>query len=143
MATTQVNIHNLDELRRWIKDFSSHLPERAVLLLSGPMGAGKTQMVRFLAEILNAKEVASPSFAIHHQYQTDRGGMDHLDLFRLEDEDDLESTGFWDLFSRPQGLIVIEWADRLDTKWLPHNWNVIAIQIENLGGSQRRLTITQ
>ncbi len=95
---------------------------RLVVLLEGKMGAGKTTFVSRLVESLGSNEACSPSFAIHNQYQTPNGLIDHLDLFRIQGEDELESTGFWDLFSQKEGLILIEWADLLDVKLLPRTW---------------------
>lgn len=104
--------------------------ERTLLLLEGPVGAGKTELVKTLTRQLGIQETASPSFAIHHHYESGSFEMDHVDLYRLESEEDLESTGFWDLFGVPQGLVVIEWADRLNQDLLPLNWFKIKIEIQ-------------
>lgn len=96
---------------------------KSIWLLEGEVGSGKTETVKTVARVLGLKEVASPSFAIHHQYLTAEGWpVDHLDLYRLESADDLESTGFWDLFGEPEALILIEWADRLSFDYLPRDW---------------------
>lgn len=117
--------------------------ERSLLLLEGPVGAGKTELVKALADCLGIRETASPSFAIHHHYENRDVSMDHVDLYRLENEDDLESTGFWDLFAAKKGLVVIEWSDRLNQDLLPLNWNKIRVQIEKLpAANERQLTIS-
>ncbi|HEY8269900.1 MAG TPA: tRNA (adenosine(37)-N6)-threonylcarbamoyltransferase complex ATPase subunit type 1 TsaE [Pseudobdellovibrionaceae bacterium] len=116
--------------------------ERTLLLLEGPVGAGKTELVKTLTQSLGIQETASPSFAIHHHYENRDVSMEHVDLYRLESEDDLESTGFWDLFGVKKGLIVIEWSDRLDQDLLPMNWSKIKIQIENLASpNERQVTV--
>ncbi len=116
--------------------------ERTLLLLEGSVGAGKTEFVKVLAHSLGILETASPSFAIHHHYQNRDVIMDHVDIYRLESEDDLESTGFWDLFGVKKGLIVIEWADRLNQDLLPLNWQKIKIQIEKLANpNERQITV--
>ncbi|WP_413287463.1 tRNA (adenosine(37)-N6)-threonylcarbamoyltransferase complex ATPase subunit type 1 TsaE [Bdellovibrio sp. HCB337] len=125
------------ELRKLFKD-------RTILLLEGPVGAGKTELVKALTRSLGIDETASPSFAIHHHYASDSVSMDHVDLYRLESEDDLESTGFWDLFGAKKGLVVIEWSDRLNQDLLPLNWFKIKIQIEKLAATnERNLSIWQ
>lgn len=117
--------------------------ERSLLLLEGPVGAGKTELVKALADCLGIHETASPSFAIHHHYENRDVSMDHVDLYRLENEDDLESTGFWDLFGAKKGLVVIEWSDRLNQDLLPLNWSKIRVQIEKLPATnERQLTIS-
>ncbi len=128
----------------WVVDkVKTHFKQRTLLLLEGPMGAGKTELVKVLAKSLGAIEVASPSFAIHHQYKNSAGHlvMDHLDLYRLEDEDDLESTGFWDLFVQKNGLIAIEWSDRLNQDLLPMNWYKIKIEIKMTSNLTERVVV--
>lgn len=117
------------------------LGQKRILLLDGPMGAGKTQFTRFLLEALGGDETVSPSFAIHNQYSTSRGPVDHIDLYRLENEDDLESTGFWDLFSASQGLIIIEWAERLPAGSLPRTWQKTHLKFEITGTNSRKITV--
>ena len=130
MATVNKNIESLDEYRQWIvEDVVPSLAPREVLLLKGPVGVGKTQVVRYLVAELGANEACSPSFAIHNRYDVRAGSVDHVDLYRLEDEEDLESTGFWDFFTQPEGLIVIEWAERLDENYLPPGWRIRCITI--------------
>jgi tRNA threonylcarbamoyladenosine biosynthesis protein TsaE len=88
---------------------------KTLVLLSGPMGSGKTQLTKFILAALGdaGDEAASPTFAIHNSYRTSRGDLEHFDLFRLDTEDDLESTGFWDIVSAAKGIVIIEWANRL------------------------------
>mgnify|MGYP001381218885 CR=1 FL=1 len=112
--TERREIQSLEDLRNLAQEIASQRGSRLLLLLEGPMGAGKTQFTRFLVEALGSGETASPSFAIHHNYASAQTSIDHFDLFRLESVDDLESTGFWDFFRAKEGVIVIEWADRLD-----------------------------
>jgi tRNA threonylcarbamoyl adenosine modification protein YjeE len=101
------------------------LAPRQIVLLSGPMGAGKTALVAAVAEALGPREdqelgVCSPTFAIHNRYETARGAIDHFDLYRVEGEADLESTGLWDLLASagPQ-LVFIEWPERINENDLP------------------------
>jgi tRNA threonylcarbamoyladenosine biosynthesis protein TsaE len=116
--------------------------ERTLLLLEGPVGAGKTELVKVLTQALGLQETASPSFAIHYHYENRDVSMDHVDLYRLESEDDLESTGFWDLFGAKKGLVVIEWSDKLSQDLLPLNWTKIKVKIEKLDNpNERQLTV--
>lgn len=122
-------INNLSELRSYAASLAARLGPRQILCLDGPMGAGKTQLTRFLLEELGSAEATSPSFAIHNEYTTSRGRVDHIDLFRLENEDELESTGFWDLFASSTGLIIIEWAERLPEAGLPVSWKKTTLRL--------------
>ncbi|MGZ3804298.1 MAG: tRNA (adenosine(37)-N6)-threonylcarbamoyltransferase complex ATPase subunit type 1 TsaE [Pseudobdellovibrionaceae bacterium] len=116
--------------------------ERTLLLLEGPVGAGKTEIVKALTQSLGIQETSSPSFAIHYHYENRDVSLEHVDLYRLESEDDLESTGFWDLFGAKKGLVVIEWADRLNQDLLPLNWIKIKVQIEKSPSpNERQVTL--
>jgi len=137
----RVEIDSLKALEAWVNNFAKELTAPHLLLLSGPMGTGKTQFTHFLAKALGAPEEAcSPSFAIHNSYNSNPP-MEHLDLYRLQDEDDLESVGFWDLFEQ-SSIIVVEWADRLDESFLPSNWPATKLGIEKLEGQKRAITIS-
>jgi tRNA threonylcarbamoyladenosine biosynthesis protein TsaE len=86
-------------------------------------------LVKALARSYGIPVTSSPTFAIHHRYEnlSTGFGFDHVDLYRLESDDDLESTGFWDLFAPPKGLVVIEWSDRLAVDLLPLNWSQVKV----------------
>jgi ATPase, YjeE family len=136
-------INNLPELKRFWESFVPHLEPRTILLLNGDVGAGKTTSVQFIAEILGLKNVQSPSFAIHLRYENPNGrGLDHIDLYRLKDEDDLESSGFWDIFAQREGLVIIEWSQRLDVDYLPLNWERIEVVIKKSPLSEDTRIIT-
>jgi tRNA threonylcarbamoyladenosine biosynthesis protein TsaE len=85
-----------------------------VLLLEGPLGAGKTVLVQGLARGLGCTgEVASPTFVLVHQHQG-RLELFHADLFRLEQRRDIEALGLLELSA--DGVLALEWADR--APWL-------------------------
>ena len=130
-----------EELKEIYRKLYPQFPQRAVFLMSGPMGVGKTETIKALTSLLGLRNIASPSFAIHHHYEGGGYVIDHLDLFRLEDEDDLESTGFWDLFSQTKAWIFIEWADRLEKEYLPLNWPQYEIVMKMIEGNRRHLEI--
>lgn len=119
--------HDVSQKEDFIKlagDFSAGLGSREVVLMEGPLGIGKSEWVRCCLKALgHKKEVSSPSFAIHHVYEVKGRVIDHIDLYRVKKESELESIDFFDLFLRESGLIFIEWADRLSTDLLPKDWN--------------------
>lgn len=123
-----LRIDRPEDLRPLVQDLLSLRASRTIWLLEGDVGSGKTETVKVLASELGFTEVASPSFAIHHRYENKSESLDHLDLYRLASAEDLESTGFWDLFAEPQGFVVIEWSDRINYEYLPKNWQIFLIR---------------
>jgi len=84
-----------------------------LLVLSGPLGAGKTTFVRALAAALGSDaEVTSPTYALVHVYPTPRGALVHVDAYRLPDVAALEALGFDELRSDAY-LTVVEWGSAL------------------------------
>ncbi|MFY0522070.1 tRNA (adenosine(37)-N6)-threonylcarbamoyltransferase complex ATPase subunit type 1 TsaE [Archangium gephyra] len=82
--------------------------------LVGDLGAGKTHLVRGVAEgaEVSRSEVASPTFAIVYPYKG-RLPLYHADLYRLADYDELYATGFLDLVDGGDGAVLVEWLDRI------------------------------
>jgi tRNA threonylcarbamoyladenosine biosynthesis protein TsaE len=86
---------------------------RGVVLLIGNLGAGKTTLVKGIAEGLGAAredDVASPTFTLIHEYG-DPPRVYHVDLYRLDTEREVESLGLDDLWATGR-LVLIEWGER-------------------------------
>jgi len=105
-----------------------------LLALIGDLGAGKTHFTKGIAEGLgiDPKTVTSPTFVLMNLLQG-RLPLAHFDLYRL-DSVDLPSLGFYDV--RDDGVVVVEWADKVDEKLLGDH---IRIVFEHAGESSRRL----
>ncbi len=110
------------------------------LALYGGMGAGKTAFVRGLVKAL-APEclelVHSPTFAIVNEYRGNKINIFHFDLYRLTDDDDLYSTGFYD-FIEQGGLTITEWSELFENS-IPED--AIKLKIERISDNERRFTI--
>ncbi len=133
----QKSVRTLEEFRQTALEFSHKFTARTVVALSGSLGVGKTELVRTVAKARGFQDMASPTFAIHHRYQGFALNIDHLDLYRLENEDELETTGFWDFFAENEGLIFIEWPERMDLSHIPFDWDLFQIEIQlNQDGSR-------
>ncbi|NJM10341.1 MAG: tRNA (adenosine(37)-N6)-threonylcarbamoyltransferase complex ATPase subunit type 1 TsaE [Bdellovibrionaceae bacterium] len=122
-----------EELRRW--PATGHpVTSPSVVLLSGNLGAGKTQMVRWICEAWR-RDTASPTFAIHHEYRSAEGTLDHVDLYRVKSDDDLEGSGFWDLLQNDRAMLFVEWAERLPEDVWPRTWTKVFIQLKKEEGA--------
>ncbi len=105
---------------------------RAFVALYGEMGAGKTAFVRGMARLLApGAAVCSPTYTLVNEYPRARAALPplrHLDLYRIEGEDDLASIGFFDFVC--EGVVVAEWCERIPEDLpLPR----IKVRIETLG----------
>ena len=112
------------------------LPGTTVALV-GPLGAGKTQLAKGVAEGLGVRSVVnSPTFIIVNEH-AGRLPLFHVDAYRLTDAEEAREAGVFDE-RHAEGVTVIEWADRLDG-WLPSD--VLRIELELVDGSphHRRL----
>lgn len=112
-----------------------------ILLLSGPLGAGKTIFVKGMCAALGIAEedVTSPSFTLVNPY-AGRLQLYHIDLYRLDEgASAAHAVDLDDLLSDEQAVIVIEWAERMGAYPLPGN--VWRIAIAGDGDSPRQISI--
>jgi tRNA threonylcarbamoyladenosine biosynthesis protein TsaE len=103
--------------------------------LTGDLGAGKTQLVKGIARGLGiAPRIQSPTFTLVHEYREGRLPLYHIDLYRLDTQEQVFAAGLEEYFCQTDGLTVVEWAERYPLKEFRH------ARIESLGESQRRIT---
>ena len=103
--------HSLEDTERIAKEIAATLKGNEVIAMLGGLGVGKTTFTRGLVEPFGVtSDVHSPTFAIVNEY---RGNVPvyHFDMYRVMDEDDLYSTGFYDYLGK--GLIIIEWSENV------------------------------
>lgn len=98
--------------RRLGRAIAGRLGRGAVLVLTGPLGAGKTEFVAGMAEGLGIDRtaVASPSFTVVHEYASEPLPLFHFDFYRLEREEEALVLGLEEYFS--DGISVVEWGER-------------------------------
>lgn len=121
LSTGEWTSHSPEETVQIGKRFGSDLKGGEIILLSGPLGAGKTLFVKGIATALDfdTDEVTSPSFTLVNLYRG-RLVLYHLDLYRLpEGGSAAHAVDLDDLLSEERGVIVIEWAERLGNYRLP------------------------
>jgi tRNA threonylcarbamoyladenosine biosynthesis protein TsaE len=117
------------------RELGSHLEPGAVVLLEGPLGAGKTAFVRGLAIGLDCDEddVSSPTFTIVQEYRG-RATLQHVDLYRLGPAE-VDDLALDDLMGG--AVMAVEWPDR----WRAAPPDAISVRIEPLDGDRRRIEI--
>ena len=106
-----------------------------VITLSGPLGVGKTALVRaMLGTMGHAGEVPSPTFAIVQPYEALDPPVWHVDLYRIEDAEEIAELG---LDAADEGVLVVEWPERAGPHAFP---NALRLVLDFAKGSARRLT---
>ncbi len=116
------------------RNLGKKLEGKEIILLEGELGAGKTLFAKGLAEgmgVTDADEVNSPSFTFLNIYRG-RFPIFHFDLYRAEDDIELELTDFLG-----EGALIIEWADKLKEKL-----KGIHVKIDILEENSRKIQIT-
>ena len=97
------------------------------IALYGDLGVGKTAFVRgFTSKIAPRARVKSPTFALVNEYVGENTSVFHFDMYRITDEDDLYSIGFYDYRNR-NGIILIEWSENIPYA-LPERYFEIRIE---------------
>jgi tRNA threonylcarbamoyladenosine biosynthesis protein TsaE len=117
---------DLSEVCRWIHQIKT---SRTVVLLHGDLGAGKTELVRQYLGALGSKDVMSPTFSMINRYETKELKVFHVDLYRSESEEEIESSGFWEIFSEEEGILFLEWPERLGPSTFDSRWKKISVHI--------------
>lgn len=130
-----------DETFNYGHQLGSRLRGGEILLLSGPLGAGKTIFVKGICAALGIDEedVTSPSFTLVNLY-AGRLLLYHLDLYRLDEgASAAHAVDLDELLSDERAVIVIEWAERMGPYPLPSN--VYRIQLSGDGDASRHIRV--
>jgi tRNA threonylcarbamoyladenosine biosynthesis protein TsaE len=120
-------------------ELASMLPSRAVVLLTGDLGAGKTTLSKGIAQGragISPDEVTSPTFTLIHEYTPN---VIHMDLYRLETEREVLGLGFDDLLDR-EALLLIEWGERFPHLIPPEHY---VITLRTIDDDAREITLSK
>lgn len=112
-----------------------------LVLLRGDLGAGKTTLVKGIAEAFEAAsedDVTSPTFTLIHQYRGPGATLYHIDLYRVDTQRELETLGLDDLMGE-NSILLIEWGEKFPRFQRERN---VEIAIERTGETQRRLLVS-
>ena len=128
-----------EELAREILNDAS-LPHFVALF--GDLGVGKTAFVRgFTRQIAPTARVKSPTFALVNEYKGALCSVFHFDMYRIEDEDELYSIGFYDYADR-NGIVLTEWSENIEYALPDAYLRVELIKDNTQNVNSRRIEIT-
>ncbi len=101
---------NLEESAALARDALRRAPAGSLLLLTGPLGSGKTTFTGLLGrELGSSAAITSPTYTLVHEYPTPEGPLVHIDAYRLPDAKALTGIGLDDYLERAR-LVVVEWG---------------------------------
>lgn len=139
-TTLSISCNSLSETKTLAGCFASCLNEGLVVGLNGPLGVGKSEFVRFVicAACGDDTEVPSPTFTLVQHYETASGlPIIHMDLYRLEQPEDVLALGIEDSFY--EAVNFIEWPDKMGAFWPVNAINISWSFVQN---NARTATIT-
>lgn len=118
-----MDLRSLEDTRALARRLIRETEPGALLLLAGPMGAGKTTLMKMLAEELGSDaKVSSPTYTLIHEYPSPAGKLVHVDAYRLPDTAALQQLGLEEYLDHSR-LVAVEWGEKLIDLY-PHAWLV-------------------
>ncbi|HET8888347.1 MAG TPA: tRNA (adenosine(37)-N6)-threonylcarbamoyltransferase complex ATPase subunit type 1 TsaE [Candidatus Angelobacter sp.] len=132
--------HSAEETTELGRRLAAGLKPGSIVLLRGDLGAGKTTMVKGIAEgfhAAKAEEVTSPTFTLIHEYRGPVVTLFHIDLYRIDTQRELDTLALDDLMT-PQSILLIEWGEKFARFAKERD---VEIAIEHRGADDRVITI--
>ncbi len=124
------------------RELASRLAPPKLVLLRGDLGAGKTTLVKGIAQAFEAApedNVTSPTFTLIHEYRGPGATLYHIDLYRVDTQRELETLGLDDLMGEDH-ILLIEWGEKFDRFVRERD---LEIALQRMGENQRRIVISQ
>jgi tRNA threonylcarbamoyladenosine biosynthesis protein TsaE len=132
--------HSAEETTELGCRLAADLKPGSIVLLRGDLGAGKTTMVKGIAEgfqAAKAEDVTSPTFTLIHEYRGPTVTLYHIDLYRIDTQRELDTLALDDLMT-PQSILLIEWGEKFERFAKERD---VEIAIEHRGGNSRRICL--
>ena len=154
--TTETTTSSPEETIEYGRKLAAELSPPLIVLLRGDLGAGKTTLVKGIAEgfeAARADDVTSPTFTLIHEYRGPRATLYHIDLYRIDTERELETLALDDLLA-PNCILLIEWGEKFPRLQRDRNVEITLGQVgkeqvgEELAGeeqareTERRIQVT-
>lgn len=133
--------HSAEETTDVGRQLAAELKPGSIVLLRGDLGAGKTTLIKGIAEGFNAAEaevVTSPTFTLIHEYRGPDATLYHIDLYRIDTQRELDTLALDDLME-PNTILLIEWGEKFERFRKERD---VEIAIEPQGGDNRVIQVT-
>jgi tRNA threonylcarbamoyladenosine biosynthesis protein TsaE len=134
----RTQVPDLAALEAFARDFAAGLRPGSVVALRGPLGAGKTTLIRALVRVLHGSDraVSSPTFVFRQRYDG-APPIEHLDLYRIENPAELDELGLEDAFG-PDRVTFVEWPERAPALLPP---DAVELSIAGSGDEPRTIVV--
>jgi tRNA threonylcarbamoyladenosine biosynthesis protein TsaE len=139
--TNELLTHSAEETIAFGRKLATDLFPPLIVLLRGDLGAGKTTLVKGIAEgfrAARADDVTSPTFTLVHEYRGPDVILYHIDLYRIDTQRELETLGLDDLLA-PNCILLIEWGEKFPRLRREQN---LQISLERVAETERRIILT-
>src|SRR5207245_7736371 len=140
VTTREITTHSAEETIAFGRTLYELLAPPKLVLLRGELGAGKTTLVKGIAEGFQSaseEDVTSPTFTLVHEYRGPRANLYHIDLYRVDTPRELETLGLDDLRSE-NSILLIEWGEKFPRLLRERD---VEISFERQGETARRIRI--
>lgn len=141
MPTREFQTHSPEETVALGRELSATLAPPKLVLLRGDLGAGKTTLIKGIAEGFQAasqEDVTSPTFTLVHEYRSPSATLYHIDLYRVDTPRQLETLGLDDLMGE-KSILLIEWGEKFPRFMKERD---MEIALERAGENDRQVTLT-
>jgi tRNA threonylcarbamoyladenosine biosynthesis protein TsaE len=132
--------HSAEQTTELGSKLAAELKPGSLVLLRGDLGAGKTTLVKGIAEGFRAAEaesVTSPTFTLIHEYRGPEVTLYHIDLYRIDTERELDTLALDDLMDA-NSILLIEWGEKFERFLKERD---VEIAIESTGGDGRKIRV--
>lgn len=132
--------HSAEETTELGRGLAAELSPPKLVVLSGDLGAGKTTLVKGIAEgfcAASQENVTSPTFTLIHEYRGPSVNVYHIDLYRIDTQRELDTLALDDLIDE-KSVLLIEWGEKF-TRFLRER--DVEITIERLGENDRKIKL--
>ncbi|HET7442652.1 MAG TPA: tRNA (adenosine(37)-N6)-threonylcarbamoyltransferase complex ATPase subunit type 1 TsaE [Terriglobales bacterium] len=139
--TREITTHSAEETIAFGRTLAELLAPPKLVLLRGDLGAGKTTLVKGIAEAFQAasqENVTSPTFTLVHEYRAPKASLYHIDLYRVDTPRQLETLGLDDLVAE-NSVLLIEWGEKFPRFTRDRD---VEIFLERVGENERRILIS-
>ncbi len=141
MATNEYITHFAEETVALGRKLAPTLKRARMVILRGDLGAGKTTLVKGIAEglqVASQDDVTSPTFTLIHEFRGPEINLFHVDLYRLDTPRELDTLGLDELFAEAGNLVLLEWGEKFPRFVTECD---VEISIERLTDRQRKITV--